>query len=45
MVFLDIIGRHHQNVKFVVNDLLLNLKNLEPVFIPVNKHGRQSPNM
>ncbi len=42
MVFLDIIGRHHQNVKFIVNDLLLNLKNLEPLFIPVNKHGRQS---
>ncbi len=42
MVFLDIIGRHHKNVKFVVNDLLLNIKNLEPVFVPVNKHGRQS---
>ncbi len=42
MVFLDIIGRHYKNVKFIVNDLLLNLKNLEPLFIPVNKHGRQS---
>lgn len=42
MVFLDIVGKHHKNVKFIVNDLLTNLKNLEPVFIPVNKHGRQS---
>ncbi len=42
MVFLDLIGKHHRNLKFIVNDLLLNLKNLEPVFIPVNKHGRQS---
>lgn len=42
IVFLDIVGRHHKNVKFIVNDLLTNLKNLEPVFIPVNKHGRQS---
>ncbi len=42
MVFLDIIGKYHKKVKFIVNDLLLNLKNLEPVFVPVNKHGRQS---
>lgn len=42
MVFLDLIGKYHKNVKFIVNDLLLNLKNLEPVFVPVNKHGRQS---
>jgi putative hemolysin len=42
MVFMDIVGRVHPNLKFIVNDLLLNIKNLEPVFIPVNKHGRQS---
>ena len=42
MVFMDLIGKYHKNVKFIVNDLLLNLKNLEPIFIPVNKHGRQS---
>jgi putative hemolysin len=27
--------------KCLVNDLLMNLKNLHGVFIPVNKHGRQ----
>jgi putative hemolysin len=42
MVFMDLVGRYHNNLKFIVNDLLLNLKNLEPLFIPVNKHGRQS---
>jgi putative hemolysin len=42
MIFLDLIGRYHKNVKFIVNDLLLNLGNLECLFIPVNKHGRQS---
>lgn len=42
IVFLDIVGRYHKKLKFIVNDLLLNIKNLEPVFIPVNKHGRQS---
>ena len=42
MVLIDDVGKHFANLKFVVNDLLLNLKNLEPVFVPVNKHGRQS---
>jgi putative hemolysin len=42
MVFLDIVGKYHKNVKFIVNDLLLNIKNLEPLFVPINKHGRQS---
>ncbi len=30
-----------KNVKFVVNDLLMNVKPLRDVFLPVNKHGRQ----
>lgn len=30
------------HIKFVVNDLLMAVKPLEPVFIPVNKHGRQN---
>jgi putative hemolysin len=42
MVFMNEVGRKHPQLKFIVNDLLLNIKNLEPVFIPVNKHGRQS---
>lgn len=29
-------------VRFVVNDLLMAVKPLEPVFLPVNKHGRQN---
>jgi putative hemolysin len=42
MILMDLVGKYHRNLKFIVNDLLLNLKNLEPIFIPVNKHGRQS---
>ena len=42
MIFFDLIGRHHRNVKTISNDLLLNIKNLESLFIPVNKHGRQT---
>lgn len=39
----SIVGEHfdHQ-VRFVVNDILMAIKNFEPVFVPVNKHGAQS---
>ncbi|MBN1183678.1 MAG: 1-acyl-sn-glycerol-3-phosphate acyltransferase [Bacteroidales bacterium] len=29
-------------VKFLVNDILMNVTNLTPLFIPINKHGRQA---
>ena len=29
-------------VKFVVNDILMNVTNFETVFVPVNKHGAQA---
>lgn len=32
-------GEH--NYRFLVNDILMNLRNLGEVFIPVNKHGKQ----
>lgn len=33
--------RHHRkDLKFIVNDLLMNLKNLRGLFIGVNKHGK-----
>jgi putative hemolysin len=42
LVLMDAIGTKFPEIRFIVNDLLLNLKNFEPVFVPVNKHGRQS---
>jgi len=43
LVLMSAIGKHfNNNVKFVVNDILMNLKPLEPIFVPVNKHGRQT---
>ncbi len=42
IVFTDAIAKHHKNVKFIVNDILLNITNFEDVFVPVNKHGKQS---
>jgi len=32
----------HQGIKFLSNDLLSNLENMEPLFVPVNKIGNQS---
>ena len=42
LVLMDAIGTVFPEIRFIVNDLLLNIKNFEPVFVPVNKHGRQS---
>ncbi|MBS3769724.1 MAG: 1-acyl-sn-glycerol-3-phosphate acyltransferase [Bacteroidales bacterium] len=36
------VGDIHPNLQFIVNDILLNLENLKPIFVPVNKHGKQS---
>ena len=41
LVLMDAIGTVFPEIRFIVNDLLLNIKNFDPVFVPVNKHGRQ----
>ena len=39
----SIIGQHyHGRIKYLVNDLLMNLKGLAPLCVPVNKLGGQS---
>jgi putative hemolysin len=42
LVFAKVVGEKHPSLQFLVNDILMNLKNLEPIFSPVNKHGKQS---
>lgn len=43
MALIDFFTRHFgRRVMFVVNDLLMAVKPLAPVFLPINKHGRQS---
>ncbi len=42
LVFIHVIGKIFPDLKFPVNDFLLNIKNLDPVFLPINKHGSQS---
>lgn len=39
VAFMHAVGRVRSDLQFLVNDILLNIKNFEPLFIPVNKHG------
>lgn len=34
--------KYNSNIRFLVNDLLMNVKPLASVFIPINKHGGQA---
>jgi len=45
LVLMDVVGKVNPNVVFPVNDLLMNLPNLKPLFIPVNKHGSNAQNV
>ncbi|MEG2791226.1 MAG: 1-acyl-sn-glycerol-3-phosphate acyltransferase [Odoribacter sp.] len=39
VILISFLGTRYPDLKFPVNDLLLNLKNLNNVFLAVNKHG------
>jgi 1-acyl-sn-glycerol-3-phosphate acyltransferase len=43
LLIMDAVSRHYSDFRFLVNDILMNITNLHPVFIPINKHGRQDP--
>lgn len=34
--------KYNKKIKYVVNDVLYFIRNLQPIFLPVNKYGRQS---
>ncbi len=40
MILISYIGSHFRDVRFIVNDLLMYIKPLAPVFVPVNKYGK-----
>lgn len=42
LVFIHEISKHFRNVKFPVNDILLNIRNLSGIFLPINKLGAQA---
>ena len=39
IILISFLGQKYSELKFPVNDLLMNLKNLNNIFLPVNKHG------
>ncbi len=41
IAFMHALGKYRRDIKFIVNDILLNIQNLEPLFVGVNKHGTQ----
>ncbi len=41
LVFIYELSRYYKDLKFPVNDILTNIKNLSGIFLPVNKHGAQ----
>ena len=45
MALMQEIGKARKDIVFPVNDLLMNLPGLEPLFIPINKHGKNTENV
>ena len=42
IILISIFGKEFSKIKFLVNDILMNIKNLSEIFIPINKHGGQA---
>ncbi len=42
IALIDKFGHHYPDFKIMVNDLLMHILNLRPVFLPINKHGGQA---
>lgn len=41
LLLMSILQKRFRGLKVLVNDILMNIRNLHPLFIPINKHGRQ----
>lgn len=44
LILISLIGKEMGDVRFVVNDLLMFVKPLEPIFVPVSKFGKINQN-
>lgn len=40
VIFMNEVNKYAGSLRFIVNDILLNIKNYTPLFIGVNKHGK-----
>lgn len=45
MALMQAVGLVRPDIQFPVNDILLYLDNLKPLFIPINKHGSNAENI
>ena len=45
MALIREVGKFRKDIVFPVNDLLMNLPGLQPLFIPINKHGKNTENI
>lgn len=45
MAFMWAVRKVREDIKFPVNDLLMNLPQMGPLFIPINKHGKNTDNL
>ncbi len=41
IIFMYEVSKYFPDLKFPVNDILVNIKNLSGIFLPINKHGSQ----
>jgi 1-acyl-sn-glycerol-3-phosphate acyltransferase len=41
VLLMDVLSKYYSDFKFLVNDLLMNISNLHPLVLPINKHGKQ----
>jgi 1-acyl-sn-glycerol-3-phosphate acyltransferase len=42
ILLMDILGKRYKEIRFLVNDILLNLYPIKGLMIPINKHGAHS---
>jgi putative hemolysin len=42
LALISLIGKYRSDIKFPVNDLLMEIKPMHGIFIPINKHGSNS---
>ena len=42
LILIQTVGKHFEDVKFVVNDVLIHFTPFDDVFVPVNAYGKQN---
>ena len=45
VALMHTVGKKRKDIVFPVNDILMFLPNLQPLFIPINKHGSNTENL